>query len=323
VITDDCLIYDDMVSLIRRGERCGDCGGLLVISWGGYYGYEGYILRCAFDINHSTITRHDMELENKLREANLDSKALTTMDENTMVKRIGMAKFPQDLKANEIQLLAKVAINYGFDPLMGEVSIYQGRPFVSIDGRYRAAQETGRLDGVESRPASKQERADWEIPDGDYFFRSDVHVKGCGFPFTGWGRVRKEETQPRKDKPGDYYKPVVTNPQRMAEKRAEAQALRKAFHIPLPSFEDIGTPDADVIDSTGTILPDDLPFTGRTEINNRDVNKIKTITGLQDALLEDFSLNNTSQLAELGIKNWAELRISPAEAYQQIAAVRK
>jgi hypothetical protein len=323
VITDEYINTDDMDKIIRSGERCGDCGGLLVISWGGYYGYEGYILRCAFDINHSTITRHDKVYENKLREINLDSKALTTMDENTMVKRIGMAKFPQDLKANEIQLLAKVAINYGFDPLMGEVSIYQGRPFVSIDGRYRVAQETGLLNGVQSRPATKQERADWEIPDGDYFFHSDVYVKNCEYPFTGWCRVRKSETEPRKDKPGDYYKPVVTNPQRMTEKRAEAQALRKAFHIPLPSFEDIGTPDADVIDSTGTILPDDLLFTGRTEINNRDVSKIKTITGLQDALKEDFLLDNTAQLAELGIKNWAELRISPAEAYQQIAAVRK
>ena len=32
----------------------------------------------------------------------------------------------------------------------------------------------------------------------------------------------------------------------MAEKRAEAQALRKAFSIPLPSFEDIGTPEVQV-----------------------------------------------------------------------------
>jgi hypothetical protein len=30
---------------------------------------------------------------------------------------------------------------------------------------------------------------------------------------------------------------------RKAEKRAEAQALRKAFHINLPSIEDIGSPD--------------------------------------------------------------------------------
>jgi hypothetical protein len=211
-----------------------------------------------------------------------------------------------------------VAINYGFDPLMGEVSIYQGRPFVSIDGRYRAAQETGKLDGVESRPANKQERTDWEIPDGDYFFRSDVYVKGCLHAFIGWGRVRKTETEPRKDKPGDYYKPVVTNPQRMAEKRAEAQALRKAFHIPLPSFEDIGTPDADVIDSTGTILPDDLPFNPV-----RDVTQLKTIHDLYNALKDDFGLDASTQWKELGIQNWEGLKISPAEAYQQIAAVRK
>ena len=164
----------------------------------------------------------------------METTALMKMDEKAMIERISMAKFPQDLTVPEKKMLAQVAISYGFDPLMGEVMVYQGRPFVSIDGRYRMAQETNKLDGVESRPATKEEKETWQIPEGDYFFRAEVRVKGASNPFVGWGRVRKQETTG-----GKGFKPVETNPQRMAEKRAEVQALRKAFHIPLPSAEDI------------------------------------------------------------------------------------
>jgi hypothetical protein len=161
-----------------------------------------------------------------------------------------MARFPKDLTLPEKKLLCEAAITYGFDPLMGEISIYQGRPFVSIDGRYRKAQETNQMDGVESRPTTKQEREDWQIPEGDFFFRSDVYVKGATHPFTGWGRVFKGETVG-----GKGFTPVEKNPQRMAEKRAEAQALRKAFHIPLPSIEDIGVRDGKIVDiSTGEVI---------------------------------------------------------------------
>jgi hypothetical protein len=181
----------------------------------------------------------------------MDSTALTKMTETEMMARVNLARFPQELTVVDKKMLAAAAISYGFDPLMGEISIYQSRPFVSIDGRYRKAQETGRLDGVETRPATKQEREDWQIPEGDYFFRSEVWLVGSNRPFVGWGRVRAIETTG-----GKGFKPVETNPQRMAEKRAEAQALRKAFSIPLPSIEDIGSQDNDpnVIDTTAHVV---------------------------------------------------------------------
>ena len=174
-------------------------------------------------------------IENIVGGRPMDSKALMATSEAGMMARIERAKFPQALKPEEKKALALAAITYGFDPLMGELTIFQGRPYVSIDGRYRKAQETGKFDGVSSRPATEAERKEWSIPDGDYFFRAEVQVKGAAFPFVGWGRVLARETQ------GQGFKPTESNPQRMAEKRAEAQALRKAFSIPLPNAEDIGT----------------------------------------------------------------------------------
>jgi len=179
----------------------------------------------------------------------MESKALMTMTEKTMLERIDVAKFPQALRPEEKKMLAMVAISYGFDPLMGEITVFQGRPYVSIDGRYRKAQETGIFNGITSRPATKQEREEWQIPDGDYFVKSTVEIKGGGH-FDGWGRVYASET-----KGGKGYTPVEKNPQRMAEKRGDAQALRKAFHIPLPSFEERGTPEDEAVNvQTGEII---------------------------------------------------------------------
>jgi len=249
-MTESEISYQDMQDAVKKGYSCGKCGSFLVIAWGGSIGLNKYILQCSQDISHTGITRHDKKYEKEKKEAfSMESTALMTMTETEMIQRVEMARFPQDLTVADKKLLAQVAITYGFDPLMGEVTIYQGRPFVSIDGRYRKFQETGKLDGVETRPATKQEREDWQIPEGDYFFRSEVYVKDASRPFVGWGWVRASETKPGSRKLGDNtstFKPIQNNPQRMAEKRAEAQALRKAFHIPLPSTEDIGSPEYDV-----------------------------------------------------------------------------
>jgi hypothetical protein len=130
-------------------------------------------------------------------------------------------------------MLATVALEYGLDPMMGELMVYQGRPFVTLDARRRKAQETKTLDGVDTRPATPEEYAARRIPEEDYLHRCEVRVKDAAHPFIGWGRVRSAETN------GSRHLPIVNDPQFMAEKRAESHALRRAFHLPLPSVEEI------------------------------------------------------------------------------------
>jgi len=185
----------------------------------------------------------------------MESKTLMAMSPTEMTNRINSARFPQELTLADKKVLAMAAITYGFDPLMGEISIYQGRPYISIDGRYRKAQETGLLAGVRTTPTTQKERELWQIPDGDFFFKSEVYIRNSNIPFVGYGRVRAAEINT-----SGKFKPVDVNPQRMAEKRAEAQALRKAFHIPLPSIEVKGTEDDEntpmVNYDTGEIIED-------------------------------------------------------------------
>jgi hypothetical protein len=252
MITTEQMNHGDMRRVVAEGYTCGECGERLAVVWGGSVGINSYVLRCHNSLEHNTINRHDVEREQKIQQIReirkLDSKSLMNMSDTQMTERINLTKFPSSVTITDKKMLVKVALTYGFDPLMGELMVYQGRPFVTIDGRYRKAQETGLLDGVNTRPATKQEKEDWGIPPDDYYFRAEVFVKGATHPFVGWGRVRKSETAAGSTREGDNtstYKPIQNNPQRMAEKRAEAQALRKAFSIPLPSAEDIGSPDAD------------------------------------------------------------------------------
>ncbi|GAJ08853.1 unnamed protein product, partial [marine sediment metagenome] len=133
-----------------------------------------------------------------------------------------------DLTAPERQLMAEISISYGLDPLMNELMIYQGNPYPTINARYRKAQETGKFDGIDTRPASKEERTQRNAKEGDYLYRCEVWVKGASHPFVGWGRVRAAETK------GSEHLPIVKDPDRQAEKRAEAMGLRKGFSMPVP-----------------------------------------------------------------------------------------
>lgn len=239
--------HEDMKRIIADPRyHCGQCGGNLNIAWGGAYGVESWVLRCSKDIDHGTIEKGRKSQKERAQMATLrgegymdaaKSTDLMAMTETAMVERVGKAKFIKDLSAPEAKRLALACITYGFDPIMHELTIFEGNPFVSVDGRYRKAQETGLFMGVESRPATTEERKDWEIASEDKFFRAVVKkmVSGQICEFVGWGRVTAKEIEK-----ANQYIPISTNPMRMAEKRAEVQALRKAFSIPLPSAEYIG-----------------------------------------------------------------------------------
>ena len=241
------IALEEMEKIAADGHVCGECGGRLNVAW-----IKGQnVLRCGNSLDHKTITRHDYKEEKRIRSYRMESTALTKMTPKDMEVRVNMGRFANDLTPIERKSLAVLAINYGFDPAMGEMTIYQGRPYISIDGRYRKAQETGKLAGVNSMPATKEERAAWQIPDGDYFFKAVVKKREGNSvdEYTGWGRVRAGETV------GKGFRPIESNPQRMAEKRAEAQALRKAFHIDLPGMEEIGTPDdPNIVESTAKVI---------------------------------------------------------------------
>ena len=218
-----------------KTHKCGECGSELNVAWGGSKGYEGYILRCGQSLEHNIMTDYkklSKEYEEGLKlwkeKRGMDTKALMKMDKPTMLARVGQAKFPKDLTVADKQMMVEVSISYGLDPLMQELMIYQGNPYPTINARYRKAQETGKFDGIDTRPATEAERKDRHAKDGDYLYRCEVFRNDASHPFVGWGRVLEKETH------GSEYLPIVKDPDRQCEKRAEAMALRKAFSMPVP-----------------------------------------------------------------------------------------
>jgi len=231
------LSYEDMKKA-QHTFKCAQCSNHLLIAWSAQQ--NCYMLRCGQSLEHEGVVPYGrdpelLEIANKLkgRPLPMETTALQKLDPKQMMERVNQAHFPKDLTIADRQLIAKVAIEYGLDPLFNELMIYQGRPYVTIDARRRKAQEAGNLDGISARPATREERKARQVNDGDYLFVAEVWVKGASHPFEGWGTVRAAETK------GNEFLPIVKDPAAQAEKRAEAQALRRAFHIPLPSFEEI------------------------------------------------------------------------------------
>ena len=128
---------------------------------------------------------------------------------------------------------------------------------------------------------------------------------------------------------------------KMAKKRAHIDASLSAGRL-----SDVFTQDIeDIVEETTPVKeskqervskaePEPSPETTESQMEavgepvnskpsaKRDPESIKTITELQKALYEDFKLQPKAQLAELNLNAWADLAVTPAEAYQQIARVR-
>jgi hypothetical protein len=78
----------------------------------------------------------------------METRALMAMSPTQMIERAQKAKFPRDLTVRDWQNLAEVAICYGLDPLMGELTVLFGNVYIEISGRRRKAQETNELAGT-------------------------------------------------------------------------------------------------------------------------------------------------------------------------------
>lgn len=102
---------------------------------------------------------------------------------------------------------------------LGEIMLYQGKPYITIDGRIRIAHSSALLNGIDPAPASSMERTRYIVKDGEHLWKCLVWKKGSLRPFVGWGHVRLNDRNPVSK----------THPQEMAKKRAKYDALRLAF----------------------------------------------------------------------------------------------
>lgn len=139
----------------------------------------------------------------------------------------------QLLRPEQMVLMITWAEHLGLKAYLGHVCIYYGNPYVTIDGYYYEFNKR-KLDlRIETRPLNNEERTTYKVGEDDHAWIAGAFDKDGHLVNSGLGVVTKDELEGKSDKNIDQYRAPVAHahPQRMAEKRAEWQLLRKI--IPL------------------------------------------------------------------------------------------
>jgi len=236
--------YDEMKTMVKT-HCCAQCSGALTIVWNGDAGE--HVLVCGIDHSHQGYTEIGT-FSTQLARGKADER-LGKGGQSEMEKQLAKTKHPLstmpkvDLGTNkelsEQQLIALNAwgVSLGLKPYLGHVCLYYGKPYTTVDGYYyRLAGNKTEL-RIGTRPLTKLEKEYYQIPAGSYAWLAEAWQNGVELPTTGLGVVTKEEFEGKSEKNTEQWRaPVVhAHPQRMAEKRAEWQLLRKL--VPLEEVE--------------------------------------------------------------------------------------
>ena len=139
-----------------------------------------------------------------------------------------MPQFPKDLTNEQALEVARVALAYGLDPFLGELIPYQGRPYLTFDGRIRIADRHPAYDGYDLVPVTGEELDALRPQQGESIWKCVVYRKDRSRPTIAYGRAGG----PHEKNPLAKQDPVT-----MAQKRAIHRALRAAFPVPIPGVE--------------------------------------------------------------------------------------
>ena len=163
----------------------------------------------------------------------VDDAAATKRTGQLLKHRGGL--FPQDLTEAQAATLARLSLLYGLDPLFEELTVLQGKVYLTLKGAMRFANDHPKFRGIECAPATPAERTAFRARDDEELWVARVHRSDRDVPTVAYGRASATDDQP-----------VARRwTQEMASKRARHRALRDAFSLPVPGLEEAGDPVAD------------------------------------------------------------------------------
>jgi RecT family len=149
---------------------------------------------------------------------------------------ISAGKLDQMTPQQQSIFLLGLGAYIGIKPELGDLMIYDGKPYITISGFRRIAHNTGLLNGIQTEPASDRDRLRFRATAKEHLWLCRVYRKGHARPYTGWGYIRESELEQKQGRNGKFDPVTRKYPQDMAEKRATYDALRLAF----PPNEAIG-----------------------------------------------------------------------------------
>ena len=238
--------YDYLKALAEINE-CAEHGMPLVVAT--HPEDACYVLRCGEGHYPDTIRRIPT-LTEEYKQGNLPDGPIAdnikkgskkrAMSTNRQLQTQVLGELPRaDLATGEmlapetVHALMVYARKYDLDPYRGHVVIYYGKPYIGIDGYLYHANQTGKGFQLRSRPLTEDERITYLAGEGNHAWLCEIIIGDNESSFTGLGIVTREEMEARSPtKPEKLRSPVVAaHPWQLAQKRAEWQALRRAFPI--------------------------------------------------------------------------------------------
>ena len=177
---------------------------------------------------------------------------IVPMSQAVMLKRMAGARWLNQLSREDKTALAELSIRYNLDPVMGELTVYEGRPFISVSGYSRLAHQQPTFAGLEDRPMSQDERDAYGIrqPIG---WITRVYRRGWRVPAVGTGAA--DPDRPFRNNPVERERP-----QWMARSRAIRQALKLAYPhaLPFAQFESAEEQGRYVDTTTGEVIEGEI-----------------------------------------------------------------
>lgn len=210
---------------IKKTHQCPEHGRKLVVAWNAKE--DSYVIRCGEGHFPEEVVRELTPMEEHKAGKREVHEPLTALLPRADLAT-GEVLVPEVVKA-----LMRYAYKYDLDPYRGHVVMMYGQPYITIDGYLYHAEKSKRLYQLTSRPLADEERKLYRITgDGDHAWIAEVKFLEGGM-FTGLGIVTQDEMAARSTRnPNQLRSPVVAaHPWQLAQKRAEWQAMRRAFPI--------------------------------------------------------------------------------------------
>lgn len=148
-------------------------------------------------------------------------------------REIAKAMWPGKMTVNEKAALNHICLMYGLDPLLREVIFLGGNFYIVVSGMVKIANrdKDAPLAGINLRPATMEERALIGVKDDKiYLWHCEVWKKGIEKPFVEWGEASADDV--------NLHGKKVKDIRAMARTRAKGRALKEAYSISLPIYEE-------------------------------------------------------------------------------------
>jgi len=204
---------------------CPEHGKRLVVAW--HAEEDNYVIRCGEGHYPEEVTREKTRIEqHKAGELQKVDPLFNLLPKTDLASG-------EVLTQAAIQFLVDYAERYALDAYRGHVGYMYGKPYIGLDGYLFFANRSRISYQLRSRPLDEDERKTYRIDENDHAWTCELILPLGDQSFTGLGVVTREELVAMSTRnPNKLRSPVVaSHPWQLAQKRAEWQALRRAFPI--------------------------------------------------------------------------------------------